>query len=556
MTESPALPTPALPLPVLSVLTVGGDVVALRRTYRSLAEQTDRRWQWSVALPGGDQPIPGVPLDPRVLVTDGPDEGPAGLAAALESATGEHVLRLAAGDLLSPETVEAVSEFLSPQGWGYTDEEQRFPSGRTPDVWEKPEYSPELLRSQPYAVRTAILPRAGLAAAGGIRPEAGSAAWYDAVLRVSEHAAPGVHVPSPLVVRTDPRLDERFVDGNPADAARVVAGHCARVGIAVDSVETVTVLGRPVGQRLRRPLVRRPSVSIVVPTAGGTSVVRGRPRRHVVELARSLWVEGRYPDLELVVVHDAGTPPEVLAELVDIVGDDLVLCRYDDWFHFSRKCNRGAAVARGEYVCFLNDDMEIADPAWLTEMVVHLEDPGVGAVGARLLFPDGTLQHIGHRYESGGAGHPLFGWWPTTLALGAAAHVTGERSGVTAACVLVRATDFAHVGGFSELFPLNYNDVDLCLKLREEGFRIIYTPHAELVHFESQSRVPRILRSELALLARRWSGRMVRDAYLRTSLPIQPRRVFVGGAVQGAGVPGTAAVPVPVASELVEETHG
>ena len=541
--------------PVLSVLTVGGDPVALRRTYRSLSAQTDRRWQWSVALPDGGGPIPGLPLDPRVVVS-GPADGPAGLAEALRSATGRHVLALVAGNLLTDDTVDAVDEVLAADRWGYTDEEQCFPSGRTPDVWAKPEYSPELLRSQPYAVRSAVLPRRLLVELGGIRPDAGSAAWYDAVLRVSERTVSAVHLPSPHVIRMDPRLRERFVEGDPADAARVVAEHCTRMGIAVDDVQPLTVQGHPVGQRLRRRLTRRPSVSIVVPTAGGTSVVRGRPRRHVVELARSLWVDGRYPDLQLVVVHDAGTPADVLDELREIVGDDLVLCRYDDWFHFSRKCNVGASVARGEYLCFLNDDMEVPSPSWLSEMVVHLDDPGVGAVGARLLFPEGTLQHIGHQYQSGSAGHPLFGWRATTLAMGAAAHVAGERSGVTAACVLVRATDFRRVGGFSEIFPLNYNDVDLCLKLREQGFRIVYTPHAELVHFESQSRVPRILRSELALLQRRWSGRMARDSYLRQSRPIRVRTAIQPPSVSGAGVPGTAAVPVTAAPDHAEESHG
>jgi GT2 family glycosyltransferase len=539
-------------IPVLSALTVGGDPVALHRTYRSLAAQTDRRWQWCVLPPDGGPAIPGLPLDPRVVVPEPAGGGATALATVLGSATGTHVLALAPGDLLSADTVEAVAELLAPDGWGYTDEEQRFPSGRTPDVWEKPEYSPELLRSQPYAVRTAVLPRTVLAAAGGIRAGTGSAAWYDAVLRVSELAALPVHVPTAHVIRMDAGLSERFLEGDPADAVRVVREHCGRVGIAVEDVLPVIVQGRPVGLRLRRRLSRRPAVSIVIPTAGSSSMVRGRPRRHIVELVRSLWVEGRYPDLELVVVYDTGTPPEVLEELRAIVGDGLVLRRYEDWFHFSRKCNMGAAAARGEYVCFLNDDMEVTDPSWLTEMVVHLEDPGVGAVGARLLFADGTLQHVGHRYEAGGAGHPLFGWRASTLALGAAAHVAGERSGATAACLLVRKAEFFRIGGFSQLFPLNYNDVDLCLKLREEGFRIIYTPHAELLHFESQSRVPRILPSELALLHRRWSGRMARDQYLRSSRPISARRKFSGNAAPVAGSPGTAAVPVP---DLIEETH-
>jgi GT2 family glycosyltransferase len=537
---------------VLGVLTEGGTPVALRRTYASLAAQTDRRWQWCVAVPAAGATIPGLPLDPRVVVVDG--SGPAGLAAALAGATAVHVMALTAGDLLAPDTVEVVAELLSPRGWGYTDEEQRFPSGRTPDLWEKPEWSPELLRSQPYAVRTAVLPRAVLVDVGGIRPAAGTAAWYDAVLRVSERAVPPVHVPTPHVVRMDPRLRERLVPGDPADSARVVAEHCARVGIAVDDVQPVVVQGRVVGQRLRRQLSRIPSVSIVVPTAGGSSVVRGAPRRHVVELVRSLWTVDRYPDLELVVVHDADTPADVLDELREIVGDDLVLCRYDDWFHFSRKCNVGASAARGEYLCFLNDDIETSDPSWLTELVVHLDDPGVGAVGARLLFPDGSLQHIGHQYVHGNAGHPLFGWRASTLAMGAAAQVAGERAGVTAACLLMRAAEFRRVGGFSDLFPLNYNDVDLCLKLREEGFRIVCTPHAELVHFESQSRVPRILRSELALLNRRWSGRMATDPYLRLTRPVRVRSRIRGATTPAASL--SAPDRAPAAREHAEETHG
>jgi GT2 family glycosyltransferase len=294
----------------------------------------------------------------------------------------------------------------------------------------------------------------------------------------------------------------------------------------VEAVEPVVTQGRVVGQRLRRRLSRHPAVSLVIPTRGSTSVIDGRPRRHIVELLRSVWVPERYPDLEVVVVADRETPADVVSDLRALIGDDLVLVPYEEEFNFSRKCNLGALAARGEYVCFLNDDTEVRTGDWLHEMVGRLADPGVGGVGARLVFADGTLQHIGHSYSSGDAGHPLFGWWPATLEIGAAAQLAGERVGVTAACLLVRTSDFLAVGGFSENLPLNYNDVDLCLKLREAGFRLVYTPHAELYHFESQTRVARVLDSEVRQIRRRWTTRMRSDSYLRLHRGHHLRRRF------------------------------
>lgn len=516
--------------PVLSVLTVAGAEAAMLSSHASLVAQSVDSWEWIVvADPSWPVTAAAVAGDARVVHVEdsvGERDGKAfaaGLDRALRAASGEHVLVLGPGDRLAREAVFWLREGLPPQVWGYSDEVQTFGPGRSDDVWLKPDHSPERLRAQPYPVRSAFLPRTALLDDGGFRAEAATAAVYDAVLRLSE-TGPGLRVPHPLVFRTDLDTRQRFVEGDAGDHARAVAEHCQRVGIDVSSVEPVVVQGRVVGQRVRRRLARTPSVSVVIPTRGSSSVIGGRSRCHVVELLRSLWVPSRYPDLEVVVVHDRETPDEVLAALRDIVGDDdLVLVPYEGEFHFSRKCNLGALAARGEQLCFLNDDTEIRSADWLHEMVGLLADPGVGGVGARLLFADGTLQHMGHSYSSGDAGHPLFGWWPTTLELGAAAQVTGERVGVTAACLLVRTSDFLAVGGFSENLPLNYNDVDLCLKLREAGFRLVYTPHAELYHFESQTRVARVLDSEVRQVRKRWATRMKADPYLRLHRGHRPR---------------------------------
>jgi GT2 family glycosyltransferase len=272
------------------------------------------------------------------------------------------------------------------------------------------------------------------------------------------------------------------------------------------------VNGRPVGQRLHRRLGRVPRVSVIIPTIGGSSLTHGFPRCHVVELVDGLGMAGSYPDIEIIVVHDPGTPPAVLEQIDQVTGGNWVSVPFHGPFHFSRKCNAGAMVATGEYLCFLNDDMDITDPSWLAELVAVLDDRSVGAVGPRLLFADGTLQHAGHVYN-GSPGHLLFGEDARTLEFGGWAQVAGERSGVTGACLLTRAELFAELGGFSELFPLNFNDVDLCLKIRAEGYRIVYQPSATLYHYESQTRVAQVAELELTRIERRWRYELQTDRY-------------------------------------------
>jgi GT2 family glycosyltransferase len=247
-----------------------------------------------------------------------------------------------------------------------------------------------------------------------------------------------------------------------------------------------------------------------------------------VAFVRSLWTAERYPNLELIVVHDTVTPPDALQEIDDITGGEAVLVPFHGPFHFSRKCNAGALAATGEYLCFLNDDMEVVTSDWLHEMASLLADPGVGAVGARLLFADGTLQHVGHEYNGGHAGHLMFRYGADDLDHGGAAHLTSERSGVTGACMLLRAKDFLQVGGFSEQFPLSYNDVDLSLKIVTAGFRILYTPHATLFHYESQTREPTVTENEMTQIRWRWAEQLHHDPYVNElrQIPLIKARDF------------------------------
>lgn len=504
---------------VLSVLSVVDTAEALPTTLGALQGQTNPHWQWCVVATRSGlfrELTSWAAGDPRVLVLDGQRSDDSPWTVALAAGTGRFVCRLDAGGRFDPNLVAQLAEL--PEGqWVYTDEALGYPDGVGQQVWFKPAYGPELLRSQPYLVASAMIPLSAARSAGGFDAAAGSGQWYDLVFRVIDEIGPPEQLTGPYYIRATAQDAAGkapvppWLDGDPDDLAQVALRAARRSDIAVDRVEPVYTAGRHLGHRLIRTLTRTPKVSIVIPTRGGSSLIYGLPRVHVVEMVRALWTAERYPELEIVVVYDESTPQRVLDDLTELTDGAAVLVPFAGPFHYSRKCNEGALASSGEYLCFLNDDMDVVSSDWLHELVPLLDDPTVGAVGGKLLFADGTLQHAGHTYVGGNAGHLLFGVAGDSVEHGGAAQLTGERAGVTGALLLMRRSDFEELGGFSELFPLNYNDVDLCLKIRANGQRIVYNAHAVLDHFESQTRDFVVDQNEIVKLRRRWHMSMHRD---------------------------------------------
>lgn len=263
-----------------------------------------------------------------------------------------------------------------------------------------------------------------------------------------------------------------------------------------------------------------PLVSVVIPTRGSAGEVAGRTRVFVVEAVRGVVERATWSNVEIVVVADDETPQTVIDELDAIAGERLVLVRWSEPFNFSAKMNRGAAVAAGEYLLVLNDDVEVVEPAWIERMLAVAQLEGVGEVGALLYFEDGSVQHLGHIHEGGGAGHVGFGLMPGAAAPLERLAVTREVSGVTAACAIVSAERFREVGGFSLEFPGNYNDVDLSLKIRSTGDSVVCIGGARLYHFESKTRDATVLPSEFQALRHRWSKLIQLDEYVRGPLPL------------------------------------
>jgi GT2 family glycosyltransferase len=270
--------------------------------------------------------------------------------------------------------------------------------------------------------------------------------------------------------------------------------------------------------RLVPALSSWPRVSVVIPTAGTRRRVRGVPTTLVSRCVESLLATTEYPDLEILLVVDAHAP-EPLRERLHMLETrtETRSCKvigFEDPFNFSAKINLGAANATGEYLLLLNDDIEITDPAWIDTMLALADNPEVGAVGPRLLFEDGRIQHAGVVLAGGHAGHPFYGYRGDTPGYFGVPGVVSNYSAVTAACMLTRRGAFEEVGGLAVAFPVNYNDVDYCLRLRRRGYRIVYTPEVTLWHYESSSRGLRPPeQDERDLMLQRWGPVLREDPY-------------------------------------------
>ncbi|KFF57899.1 glycosyl transferase family 2, partial [Cryobacterium sp. MLB-32] len=210
---------------------------------------------------------------------------------------------------------------------------------------------------------------------------------------------------------------------------------------------------------------------------------------------------------------DANTPEAVLQELADVAGDKLTLAPFTGPFNFSRKCNEGFLAARGDVLLFLNDDVQTISDEIVGRMIAPLNEPDVGMTGAFLFFEDGAIQHAGHLHHMGQFSHAYLGSKRGSFGAFSSLLINREASGLTAACIAVPREVFVEVGGFSELFPGNFNDVDLSKKISQAGYRLLWLADVELFHFESRSRDPLVHSFEEKMIIDRWGGPQ-RDPFL------------------------------------------
>ena len=230
----------------------------------------------------------------------------------------------------------------------------------------------------------------------------------------------------------------------------------------------------------RFELRQRPLVSIIIPTRNKKALLQ--------TTLESIWSRTDYDRYEIIVVDNQSTEPDA----VDYLASLRSRCQVQQWshpFNYSALNNFGVTHSRGEQLLFLNNDVEVTQGDWLTAMLEHAQRPDVGAVGARLLYADGRIQHAGVVVGINRVAANAFRSWPgQTMGNLRLADVSRNCSAVTGACMMVPRRIFDEVGGFDERLRVVLNDVDLCLKIRQRGYLVVYTPHASLYHYEGSSR--------------------------------------------------------------------
>jgi len=435
------------------------------------------------------------------------------VGAALSASEGDYIMPVAAGDLLSSWALFHFAEVLQSERDAallYADEDEVDDKGLRRRPWFKPAWNEELFLARDYLSRACAL-RASEARAVGADIQTEGETWvFDLILDlIARGAGRVVHVPKVVA-------HVRNVDRQSDQDARVSAvGRFA-------SARRASASPGPFGSvKVSWPLPEPPSlVSMIVPTRDKLELLR--------PCVESILQRTTYAPFELLIVDNGSVEPETRRYLEEVCSDPRVrVLPYPHAYNYSAINNHAARQARGSFLCLLNNDTEVVGGDWLTEMMRYAVRPEVGAVGAKLLYGDGSIQHAGVVVGIGdAAGHAHRNLPQGEPGYFCHAHLTQFVSAVPGACLLVDKRKFLGVGGLDEeKLPIAYNDVDFCLKLERAGWRNVYVPHAVLIHHESKSRAKdhapgRIdsYRRELQAFQERWGAKTYRDPLLNPNL--------------------------------------
>ena len=464
----------------------------------SVVNQTYRNWELCCVDAGQDTAVgqhvqARAKADPRIRyqkLTE--NEGIAGNTNhGFELATGDYIALLDHDDILHPCALWYTAQAIVEQGADFVYTDEATFEGKVENVvlyHFKPDFMLDNLRSNNYICHLTTFSKVLMEqAGGGERAEYNGSQDYDLFLRLTEKAQKVAHIPHALYYwRSSPNSTASDISAKTycIDAGiAALKAHYARCGVAVDDVTLIP--GTPGYYKTDYTMAHPGRVSILIPTCDHI--------RDLETCVESIYARTTYPDFEILLIENNSKEEQTFRSYERMQKEHPDTLKVLTWqgkgFNYSALNNFGARYATGEYLLLLNNDTEVITPGWLEEMVMYAQQKRVGCVGAKLLYPDDTIQHAGVGFGIGGVAGHLHKYFPATSDgyMGRLNYVQ-DVYGDTAACLLIRTEIYDEVHGLDESYAVAFNDVDFCVRVREAGYTNVFTPFAQLYHYESKSR--------------------------------------------------------------------
>jgi glycosyltransferase involved in cell wall biosynthesis len=533
------------PRPLISIImpTFNTPIALLREAIDSVLAQAYDHWELCIADDASSHPevletlAAYAKANRRIKVVYREEQGGISCASnsALEIATGKWVAMLDHDDLLAPQALLRVAETIKSKPRSqviYSDEDKITETGHRFGVYFKPDFSLELLRSQNYFNHLTVHRTENVRSLGGWRTGFEGSQDYDLTLRIIERipASSIRHIPDVLyhwrVVAGSTAL--ALSEKNYAYTAglRALNDHVNRLKLPAVVEEAP---GVPFYRLRFAPPRPAPLVSIVIPTRDKVDLLR--------MAVGSILDKTSYEPFEILVMDNGSVEEKTLSYLAELAETPRVrVLPYPYSFNYAAINNLGAREAKGDILALLNNDIEVITSDWLGEMVSFAAQDDVGCVGAKLYYSNRIIQHAGVILGIGGvAGHAHKYFPPNEAGYFGRLKVVQNFSAVTGACLVVRKNLYFEVGGLDEALTVAFNDVDFCLKVRDAGYRNVWTPFAELYHHESLSRGYEVtperrkrFRGEIAFMKEKWSGALQSDPFYSPHLTLDGEGFSVG----------------------------
>ena len=451
---------------------------------------------------------------------------------AIKMATGEFLALLDHDDELTPNALYENALLLNhyPNAdFIYSDEDKLDENNSRCMPFFKPDWSPDLFKSIMYTCHLGVYRASLVSDVGNFHEGFDGSQDHDLVLRIIEKTDRIYHIPKILyhwrMTPGSTALDTEAKSYTEAARIKALQRHCERRGLKA-TVQPGLFSG---AVRLKYTIDDNPLISIIIPTRDNGKIL--------CQCIDSILKLSNYQKYEILIVDNNSVKADTLSYLASLSKhENISIIRYAGEFNFSAINNFAVTKAKGEILLFLNDDTQVISPEWLEAMLEHIGRPEVGAVGARLLYPNNTVQHSGVILGMGGvAGHAHVNLPRDHAGYFGRAKLIQNFSAVTGACMMTKASVFRLLKGFNEKdLAVAFNDIDYCLRLREKGFLIVYTPYAELYHHESLSRGSDValdkierFKREIKYMETHWRNVIKADPYYNINLSLElPEEVY------------------------------